>query len=49
MNAYLKFKIDHSHKNIVNLESSQQSFGSSVGSDFFNDVMSMDEKDMTEY
>ena len=47
MNAVLKFKIDHSHKNIINLESSQESFNSSVGSDFFNNVMSLDEDDMT--
>jgi len=48
MNAVLKFKIDHSHKNIINLESSQESFGSSVGSDFFNEVMGLDEHEMTE-
>ena len=48
MNAHLKFKIDHSHKNIINLESSQESFNSSVGSDFFNNVMSLEEDEMTE-
>ena len=35
MNAELKFKIDHSHKNVINLDTSQESFDSSVGSDFF--------------
>ena len=48
MNAVLKFKIDHSHKNIINLESSQESFNSSVGSDFFNQVMDLDDDEMTE-
>ena len=48
MNAMTKFKIDHSHKNIINLESSQESFVSSVGSDFFNDVMDLEESEMTE-
>ena len=43
----MKFKIDHSHKNIINLESSQESFESSVGSDFFNEVMGLEENEMT--
>ena len=47
MNAELKFKIDHSHKNIVNLESSEESYKSSVGSDFFNQVKDLDEDQMT--
>jgi hypothetical protein len=47
MNAVLKFKIDHSHKNVINLESSQESYNSSVGSDFFKNVMSLDENEMT--
>ena len=48
MNAFVKFKMDHSHKNIINLESSQESFESSVGSDFFNEVMDLPENEMTE-
>ena len=48
MNAELKFKIDHSHKNIINLESSQESFNSSVGSDFFNNVIGLSDEKMTE-
>ena len=48
MNAELKFKIDHSHKNIINLEDSEESFLSSVGSDFFDQIEGKSEKDLTE-
>lgn len=47
MNAELKFKIDHSHKNIINLESSDESYASSVGSDFFNQVKTLNFEDMS--
>jgi hypothetical protein len=48
MNALLRFKIDHSHKNIINLNSSEESFNSSVGSDFFNEVIDKDKDKMSE-
>ena len=46
MNAELKFKIDHSHKNVINLEDEDESFDSSVGSDFFNKVKTVEFENM---
>jgi hypothetical protein len=47
LNAETKFKIDHSHKNLVNLDTSEDSFNSSVGSDFFKNADTLTHEDIT--